>query len=186
VRAGRLVELLSLLQARGRMTAGQLAAELEVSQRTILRDIVELSAAGFPLYAIRGSAGGFELLRGSGPDLPVGYSRRPARPGRDAGERARIRLSVRGRQLAALNGRPEGLQIRRPGRRPAAGRAGWMEAWLPISSPGSAVAEVLALGGEAEVLEPTELRDLVRQTALRIAELHQKPTQHAATSRPVA
>lgn len=172
MRAGRLINLLSLLQARGRMTAAQLAAELEVSQRTILRDIVELSAAGFPLYAIRGSAGGFELLRGFGLDLPVGNSKRPPRTGGALGQRARIRLSPRGRQLAALSGRLEGLQIRRPGRLPMAERAGWMEAWLPVSSPNSAVAEILALAGEVEVLEPTELRDLVGQTALQIAELH--------------
>jgi predicted ArsR family transcriptional regulator len=60
VRAGRLVELLSLLQTRGRLTAAQLAAELEVSQRTILRDIEELSAAGFPVMlsaaAVAGSS----------------------------------------------------------------------------------------------------------------------------------
>jgi predicted DNA-binding transcriptional regulator YafY len=185
VRAGRLVQLLSLLQARGRMTAGQLAAELEVSQRTILRDIVELSAAGFPLYAIRGSAGGFELLGGSSLDLPVSNSKRPARPSGGAGERARIRLSPRGRQLAALSGRLEGLQLRRPGRRPVAKRAGWMEAWLPVSSPGSAVAEILALGGEAEVLEPAELRDLVGQTAVQIAELHRTTAPRPVTSRPV-
>jgi predicted DNA-binding transcriptional regulator YafY len=174
VRAGRLVELLSLLQTRGRMTAAQLAAELEVSQRTILRDIEELSAAGFPVYAVRGCGGGFELLGGSGLDLAVPRPKRPARPSGGTGLRARIRLSPRGRQLAALNGRLGGLQVRRPGRRPLAQRAGWMEAWLPISSPSSAVTEILALGAEAEVVEPAELRDLVRQTAIQIAELHQR------------
>ena len=174
VRAGRLVELLSLLQARGRMTAAQLAGELEVSQRTILRDIAELSAAGFPVYGIRGSVGGFELLGGFSLDLPVN-SKHPARPGRATGERARIRLSPHGRRLAALNGRPEGLRVRRPGRRPVAGRAGWLEAWLPVNSQSSAVAEILAFGAEAEIVEPAELRDLVRQTALQIAEMH-RPT----------
>lgn len=158
------------------MTAAQLAAELEVSQRTILRDVAELSAAGFPVYAIRGSAGGFELLGGSGLDLPVGSPKRPAAPGRAVGQRARIRLSRRGRQLAALNGRLEGLRVRRPGRRLPSERPGWLEAWLPVSSQSSAVAEILALGAEAEVLEPADLRDLVRQTALRIAELHRTTT----------
>jgi predicted DNA-binding transcriptional regulator YafY len=49
-----------------------------------------------------------------------------------------------------------------------------MEAWLPVSSPSSAVREILALGAEAEVVEPAELRNLVRQTAIQIAELHQR------------
>jgi predicted DNA-binding transcriptional regulator YafY len=171
VRAGRLIELLSLLHARGRMTASQLAAELEVSQRTIHRDIDALSAAGFPVYAIRGSVGGFELLGTSSPDLPTGYSTRRAQPS-GAGERARVRLSPRGRQLAALNGRLPGLHVRRSVRRPAAERAGWMEAWLPVSSASSVVAEILALGPDAEVVAPDELRILIRQTALQIAELH--------------
>jgi hypothetical protein len=74
VRASRLVGLLGLLQARGRMTAAQLAAELEVSPRTVLRDIEALSAAGIPVYAIRGSQGGFQLIDGFRSDLPAAAS----------------------------------------------------------------------------------------------------------------
>ena len=61
MRASRLVGLLGLLQAQGRMTTRQLAAELEVSSRTVLRDIEALSSAGIPVYATRGRRGGFEL-----------------------------------------------------------------------------------------------------------------------------
>ncbi|MFL6145161.1 MAG: helix-turn-helix transcriptional regulator [Labedaea sp.] len=64
MRASRLVSLLLLLQARGRMTAQALAAELEVSVRTIYRDVESLHAAGVPLYGDAGRAGGYQLLHG--------------------------------------------------------------------------------------------------------------------------
>ncbi|GHO89509.1 hypothetical protein KSZ_75150 [Dictyobacter formicarum] len=50
MRADRLLSLLLLLQSRGRMTAQALAEQLEVSERTIYRDIEALSFAGIPLY----------------------------------------------------------------------------------------------------------------------------------------
>ena len=58
MRASRLVSLLGLLQARGRMSTRQLAAELEVCERTVLRDIEALSSAGIPVYATRACAAG--------------------------------------------------------------------------------------------------------------------------------
>ncbi|MBB5205148.1 putative DNA-binding transcriptional regulator YafY [Inhella inkyongensis] len=64
MKASRLLSILMLLQSRGRQSAPQLARALEVSERTILRDIDQLSAAGVPVWGQPGRAGGFELQPG--------------------------------------------------------------------------------------------------------------------------
>jgi predicted DNA-binding transcriptional regulator YafY len=62
--SGRLLSILLLLQARQQLTAAELAAELEVSRRTVYRDLDALAAAGVPVYAEQGRTGGYRLVDG--------------------------------------------------------------------------------------------------------------------------
>ncbi len=155
MRAGRLVSLLLILQRRGRTTAGQLATELEVSERTILRDLDELSGAGVPVYAVRGPGGGFQLLDGYTQTLPdpAGWAPQQRRPSRTA--RCAIRISPEGRRLATVLQRLQPLRVRRA---VPADANGWVEATFRISSAGSAVIDLLALSPHVTVLSPDHIR----------------------------
>ena len=182
MRAGRLVSLMILLQDHGRMSAPTLARELEVSQRTIMRDIEALSGAGVPVFAVRGAHGGFELLGAYGRELP-----RPAGRSGEAGQRrGRLSLSPAGQRIVAVTGRPTGVRVR--GRRSDSTSGSgsgsgstdrWAEASMPIDSLDAAVLEVLALGDEVEVLGPDALRSAVAATAERVVNRYR---QRLATS----
>ena len=71
MKADRLLSVLMLLQAKGRATERELAEQLEVSQRTIHRDLEALSAARVPVVALRGSQGGWELEKGWRTQVPA-------------------------------------------------------------------------------------------------------------------
>src|SRR5580698_9575702 len=69
MRADRLVALTLLLQARGQVTAAEVAEELEVSERTARRDLDALGMAGLPVYSLQGRHGGWQLAGGGRTDL---------------------------------------------------------------------------------------------------------------------
>jgi len=169
MRAGRLIALLMVLQRRSRVTAAELAAELEVCERTVLCDIDDLSAAGVPVYSTRGRGGGFQLLDGDHQELPVptGSRLRARRPGRT--RRARVRITPEGRRLAAVLARLQPLRVRRSGSDDA---DGWLDATFRLDTIEGAVVDVLSLGPHIEVLEPAELRDEVSTRVHRTARLY--------------
>src|SRR6267142_3406783 len=71
MRAARLLSALLLLQAHGRLTGRQLAKRLEVSERTMHRDMEALGASGVPVFALRGARGGWQLDEGWRTQVPA-------------------------------------------------------------------------------------------------------------------
>jgi predicted DNA-binding transcriptional regulator YafY len=168
VRAGRLLSLVTILGREGRVTAAALAERLEVSERTILRDIEVLSGSGVPVYATRGVGGGFQLLEGYSPALSD--RRLPGGAPRTGLRRMTVRITDEGRRMAAILGY---LQPMRPRPEPPE-RDGWSTATCRMRSVESMAVEVLALGPHVEVVAPAELRGhvagLVRRTAALYAD----------------
>ena len=168
VRAGRLISLVSILSREGRTTAASLAERLEVSERTILRDLEVLSGSGVPVYATRGVGGGVQLLEGYTPTLP-GHARvRPASP-RPTTERMSVLITEEGRRTAAILGYLQPLRVRPE----PAPRDGWVTATCRLRSREAMALEVLALGPLVEVVSPQDLRAQVADLALRTARLYQ-------------
>ena len=166
MRAGRLLRLVLVLQDGRRHTAQDLADQLQVSVRTVLRDLETLSGSGVPVYATRGPGGGFQLLDTFGHDdltVPPGLSatRGPLR-------RVRVRLSPAALNLAIVNGRPEAWRPR-PHPDPVPGRPDWVEGSFRFDSYESALRELLALGPDVEIVLPTELREAFADLAGRLA-----------------
>ena len=171
MRAGRLLSLVLILERDGRRTAAELAERLEVTERTVFRDIDALSGAGVPVYATRGPGGGFQLLEGYTPELtsPTEWRPKERRPGRP--RRATVRISVEGRRLAALLGRLQPLRVKR---NIPADANGWLRATFRLDAVDGVAIDVLSLGPDIEVLEPLELRALVADRARRTARLYRR------------
>jgi len=181
VRAGRLISLVSILSREGRTTASALAERLEVSERTILRDLEVLSGSGVPVYAVRGPGGGFQLLEGYSPTLPADAWLRPGSRRGGTG-RMTVRVTAEGRRVAAILGYLQPLRVRpdpSPGDGPVDGAGpgdgadvGWVTATCRMRSVASTAIEVLALGPQVEVVAPVELREHVADLARRTAGLY--------------
>ncbi len=174
MRAGRLLSILLALQSGRRVTARELSEQLEVSERTILRDLEVLSGSGIPVYAVRGPGGGFQMLDTFNQSVPSN----PAAPASSSGRirRVRVRLSPTALQLAQLTGRPDGWRHRPNATQPDE-EADWLEGSFRYTSSDAAIRDLAALGPEVEVLLPTELRSALAEFGSSIARRNRAESQ---------
>lgn len=184
MRATRLINILTTLQARGLVAAGDLAEENSVSLRTIYRDIDELAAAGIPVYSERGPDGDIRTYRvarilaleitGETFERPKDFNLEDY--WRKNSERleaelhpnyAKVRVSKWGyRILTGISPTyvRERMEVSEPDM-----ETGWRVVTLPTGSLRQAVSEFLRISTEIEVLEPAEFRDAMREAARQIA-----------------
>jgi predicted DNA-binding transcriptional regulator YafY len=165
MRASRLVSIILLLQARGRLTAAQLARELEASVRTVYRDVESLHMAGIPLYGDAGHRGGYQLLDGYQARL-TGLSAEEAKALSLSGLPGPAAERLSPAAAARLTG-PDGDAIAATGVQEP---DGWTRAVLPIESVDLAIRGFLT--PDIEVLDPPGLRAQVAARARAIAALY--------------
>jgi predicted DNA-binding transcriptional regulator YafY len=184
VRADRLVFLIFLLQARGRITAERLATELGVSARTVYRDLAALSAVGVPVFTEPGPGGGCQLVDGyrfplrglrqeeAEADISAESFGRPAgfelarfweewsREFAASRSRLPVRLRVSPEALAAL---PEvfGDEVHSAMGAATASSGGWQELTLSFEHELAAAHRLAGFGAEVEVLSPPAVRELL-------------------------
>ena len=141
MRADRLVATLLLMQARGRVTATELASELEVSVATARRDLEALSAAGVPVYPQPGRGGGWSLVGGARTDLSGLTSAEAQALFLVAGPAASVAPQVKSALRKLVRALPQNVPGGRGGRR-GGGRsidtAGWGEDTQGQAGPGRA------------------------------------------------